>query len=82
MKANGQGAIQETAFAVGSDAPKLECLLTPEDAAKLLKVPLSWMYQHTRRRSLDRIPFVKIGRYVRFREGDLLNYIDRRTVKT
>ena len=82
MKANGQGGIQETAFAAGLHAPKLEQLLTPDEAAALLQVPLSWVYQHTRRRSLDRIPFVKIGRYVRFREEDLLGYINRRMVKT
>ncbi len=81
MKANGQGAIQETAFAVGSDATKLGLLLTPEEAAALLRVPVSWMYQHTRRRSLDRIPFIKVGRYVRFREEDLWGYINRRMVK-
>ena len=57
-------------------------LLTPEEAAELLRVPRSWIYQHVRRRSLDRIPFVKIGRYVRFREEDLLGYINRRMVKT
>ena len=39
MKANGQGAIQETAFAVASDASKLEQLLTVEELAELLKVP-------------------------------------------
>ena len=82
MKTNGQGAVQETAFAVGSDAPKLGLLLTPEEAAALLRVPVSWMYQHTRRRSLDRIPFIKVGHYVRFREEDLLGYINRRMVKT
>ena len=81
MKANGQGAIQEMASAVASDAPKLGLLLTPEEAAELLRVPRSWIYQHVRRRSLDRIPFVKIGRYVRIRKVDLVNYINRRTVK-
>ena len=64
------------------EAPKLGRLLTPEQSAALLQVPVSWIYQHTRRRSLDRIPFVKVGHYVRFRESDILSYIQRRTVGT
>ena len=81
MKANGHGRTQETVIAPVGEAPKLERLLTPEEAAELLQVPVSWMYQHTRRRSLDRIPFVKVGHYVRFREEDLLSYINRRMVE-
>lgn len=56
---------------------KIDRLLMPEEAAEILRVKVSWLYQHTRRRSQDRIPFVKIGHYVRFREKDLLAYIDR-----
>jgi len=58
-----------------------EYLLTVEEVAELLKVPMSWVYQHTRRRSQERIPFVKIGRYVRFREEDVRTYIQHRTVR-
>ena len=57
-------------------------LLTPEEAAEILRVKLSWLYQHTRRRTQDRIPFVKIGRYLRFREQDLLAYIESRKLKS
>ena len=81
MKANCDAQTQETVITVCSDAPRFEPLLTPDEAAALLQVPVSWLYQHTRRLSLYRIPFVKIGRYVRFREVDLLNYINRRAVK-
>ena len=57
-------------------------LLTPVEAAEILRVKLSWLYQHTRRRSQDRIPFVKVGRYLRFREQDLLAYIESRKLKS
>jgi len=57
-------------------------LLTPEEAAEILRVKLSWLYQHTRRRAQDRIPFVKIGRYLRFREQDLVAYIEGRRGKS
>ena len=59
-----------------------EHLLTPEEAAETLRVKLSWLYQHTRRRAQDRIPFVKIGRYLRFREQDLVAYIEGRRGKS
>ncbi len=59
----------------------IEHLLTPEEAAEILRVKLSWLYQHTRRRTQDRIPFVKVGRYLRFREQDLVAYIESRKLK-
>jgi hypothetical protein len=37
----------------------IDRLLTPEESAEILRVKVSWLYQHTRRRSQDRIPFVK-----------------------
>ncbi len=62
--------------------PAIERLLTPQEAAEILRVKLSWLYQHTRRRTQDRIPFVKIGRYLRFREQDLVAYIESRKLKS
>jgi excisionase family DNA binding protein len=41
-------------------------LLTVDDVAALLKVPKSWVYERTRRRGKDRLPFLKLGKYVRF----------------
>ena len=51
-----------------SDSRLLE-LLTVDDVAALLKVSKSWVYEHTRSRSAprtERLPHVKIGKYVRF----------------
>ena len=59
----------------------IDQLLTPEEAVEILRVKVSWLYQHTRRRSQDRIPFVKVGRYLRFREQDLVAYIESRKLK-
>lgn len=44
-------------------------LLTADDVAVLLKVSKSWVYEHTRSRGLppsQRLPHIKIGKYVRF----------------
>jgi predicted DNA-binding transcriptional regulator AlpA len=45
----------------------------------LLKVSRSWVYEHTRRRvpRLERLPFVKIGKYVRFQPNALREYLTR-----
>lgn len=55
-------------------------LLTVVEVAKLLKVPVSWVYERTRQRSIDRIPGFRLGKYWRFREGDVLLWIERQRV--
>ena len=62
----------------GSD----DALLTVQDAARFLKVPISWVYEHVRPDSQDRLPVVKIGKYVRFQRGDLQAYIDAKRVES
>ena len=65
--------------AASFDAPLLE-LLTVEDVAALLKVSKSWVYEHTRTRTAsrsERIPHVKIGKYVRFDPRLVRTFIDR-----
>jgi excisionase family DNA binding protein len=51
-------------------------LLTVHDAARLLNVSVSWVYEHTRDVVEDRLPFVKLGKYLRFDRTDLRAYID------
>jgi excisionase family DNA binding protein len=50
-------------------ASDLEELLTVDEVAALLKVTKSWIYEHTRSRGIprsERLPHVKVGKYVRF----------------
>jgi excisionase family DNA binding protein len=56
--------------------PGDDSLLTPQDAARLLKVSVSWIYEHVRPDVDDRLPVVKLGKYLRFDRRDLLAYID------
>lgn len=51
-------------------------LLSPPEAAERLNVSLYWV-----RRAIlqNRIPYVKVGRLVRFKESDLDAYIENRT---
>lgn len=52
-------------------------LLTVEDVAKLFKVPRSWVYERSRERTADRLPHIKLGKYLRFYRKDILGYMER-----
>jgi excisionase family DNA binding protein len=46
-------------------------LLTVEEVATLLHVPVSWVYGRMRKRSLERLPAYRLGKYWRFREEEI-----------
>ena len=51
----------------GMRADGLHELLTVDELAAVLKVSPSWVYEHTRtRRRAARLPYIKIGKYIRF----------------
>lgn len=55
----------------------IEDLLTVEDVAALLKVPTSWVYDHTRKRGKERIPGFRLGKYWRFRESAVMEWLEQ-----
>ncbi len=46
----------------------LQCLLTAQQAAEMLNVPASWVLAEAR---ADRVPHVRLGRYVRFDAAEI-----------
>ncbi len=66
----------DTSLAIGDE------LLTVHDAARFLNVSVSWVYEHTREGADDRLPFVKLGKYLRFDRADLRAYIDAKRAST
>lgn len=48
-------------------------LITVKQAAQLLQVPVSWVYERTRHNAMPGL--VRIGKYVRIRENDLEKFI-------
>jgi excisionase family DNA binding protein len=48
--------------------------LTIEEAATLIRVPKSWLYERTR---TNTVPHIKLGKYVRFDRQELLNWVQR-----
>jgi excisionase family DNA binding protein len=51
----------------------LDDLLTVEEAAKYLRVPVSWIYQRTRSRQ---IPVRKLGGHVRIPRDEFFEWIN------
>jgi excisionase family DNA binding protein len=50
-------------------------LLTVMELAEKLKVPKSWIYAHTRQRGPDAIPKFRLGRYLRFHLGEVMQWV-------
>jgi len=51
-------------------------LLTVSEIASALKVPVSWVYERTRRSGGDRIPHIKLGKYLRFRWAAVRQWLE------
>lgn len=51
-------------------------LLTISEIAHVLHVPVSWVYERTRRRGRDRIPHIKLGKYLRFELPVVRTWLD------
>jgi hypothetical protein len=52
-------------------------LVGAAEIARLLRVPVSWIYQRTRRRGVDRLPNYKLGKYLRFSPKEVFEWVQR-----
>jgi len=52
-----------------------EELLTVEELAGVLKVPPSWVYGQTRQTGPGTIPRIRCGKYVRFIESEVMEWL-------
>jgi excisionase family DNA binding protein len=55
-------------------------LLTVRQVAELLQVSASWVYGRTRRRGRDQLPHLKLGKYLRFDERAVQEFLEDRRV--
>ena len=70
---------------VDSSAQQLIELMTVAEVAALLKVSKSWVYEHTRARGTpraDRLPHIKLGKYVRFERRQVSAFLERRMTRS
>lgn len=76
-------AAGQTIDPAGSDNSPLDLndLLTVDEVATLLKVSRSWVYEHSRSKKTaksDRLPHIKIGKYVRFDAHAVRDFLQRK----
>ena len=77
----------ETAFSLKREDERsapvaLEQWLTVDEVAAWLKVNKHWVYEHTRSRSVpatERLPYIKIGKYLRFDPAAIREFLRRHT---
>jgi excisionase family DNA binding protein len=51
-------------------------LMTVSEIAETLRVPESWVYERTRRRGSERMPHIKLGKYLRFELADVRSWLE------
>jgi len=52
--------------------------MTPEQLSQMLSLPMSFIYEHTRKGSKDRIPGTyRFGKHLRFRLEDVEKWIEK-----
>ena len=56
-------------------------LLTVHEVTSILKVPASWVYEHTRPGCRDPLPALKVGKYLRFFADDIFDYLRLKRTK-
>jgi len=62
--------------ATGRGARDERHLLNVHEVAELLHVPVSWVYGRIRKRSSERLPGHRLGKYWRFRKDEILAWVD------
>src|ERR1700752_409819 len=50
-------------------------LMTVQQVAELLQVPVSWVYGRLRKRSLEKLPGYRLGKYWRFEKEEVLAWL-------
>lgn len=54
-------------------------ILSFDEACRFLKCNKGWLYEKVR---FNKIPYVKTGRYLKFKKSELLKWIERNSTKT
>jgi len=60
-----------------TSVPQKSELLAVRQVAVLLQLPVSWIYGRMRKRSLERLPAYRLGKYWRFDRNEVLAWVAR-----
>jgi excisionase family DNA binding protein len=66
--------------ATGGERSGESRLLTVREIAELLQVPISWVYGRMRKRTTERLPGFRLGKYWRFSEREVLAWLESQRV--
>jgi predicted DNA-binding transcriptional regulator AlpA len=54
-------------------------IITPAQLAERLQVPETWVYAKTRKRCQNPIPFIAVGRFIRFDWPTIVEWLRKQT---
>lgn len=63
-----------------TSVPRQSELLTVHQVAELLQVPVSWVYGRMCKRSQERLPAYRLGKYWRFDRNEVLAWVARHQI--
>jgi len=52
-------------------------LMTVSEIADFLKVPKSWVYERTRLFGNQRLPHIRLGKYLRFSVSEVMAWVEK-----
>ena len=55
----------------------MDKLMTPNELANELSVPISWIYSRTRQKGSNAIPVIRAGKYCRFDLQEVLGWLKK-----
>jgi excisionase family DNA binding protein len=77
FESSEESALSSPNMAARKEAAREEShLLTVHEVATMLQVPVSWVYGRMRKRSVERLPGYRLGKYWRFREAEVLAWVE------
>jgi len=56
-------------------------LLNVKELAEKLGVPVSWIYDRTRKSGPESLPHIRVGKYIRFQEAEVLEYLKNKAAE-
>jgi excisionase family DNA binding protein len=52
-----------------------QALLTVDELAGKLKVPKSWVYYKAKEKGPNKLPLIRVGKYLRFESDQVMNWL-------
>lgn len=77
-----ENGIEKFLSKLNSEPSAVDKLLTVQEMAERLRVPVSWIYNYSRQKGPGSIPVVRVGKYCRFVEADVLQWLAKKQTQS